>query len=59
MLLLRRILSEVLPGVTFLPPDAVDEFVADLVATLRAAMSIDNLWSVSQLLVEWRHIAEI
>lgn len=28
-------------------------------ATLQAAVSIDNLWPVSQLLVEWRHTAEI
>ena len=28
-------------------------------ATLQDAVSIDNLWPVSQLLVEWRHTAEI
>ncbi|MGH3844442.1 MAG: hypothetical protein ACRDS0_23795 [Pseudonocardiaceae bacterium] len=31
----------------------------ELVATLQGAVSIDNLWPVSQLLVEWRHTAEI
>ena len=41
------------------PAEAVDELGAELVATLRAAVSIDNLWPVSQLLVEWRHTAEI
>ena len=58
-LILRRVLPQALPWVTFLPAEAVDEFVAELVATLRAAVSIDNLWPVSQLLVEWRHTAEI
>ena len=58
-LILRRILPQALPWVTFLPTKAVDELAAELVATLRAAVSIDNLWPVSQLLVEWRHTAEI
>jgi hypothetical protein len=58
-LILRRILPQALPWVTFLPTKAVDELVAELVATLLAAVSIDNLWPVSQLLVEWRHTAEI
>lgn len=58
-LLLRRILPQVLPWVTFLPTKAVDELVEELVATLQAAVSIDNLWPVSQLLVEWRHTAEV
>ncbi|MDQ2791548.1 MAG: hypothetical protein DLM60_01005 [Pseudonocardiales bacterium] len=58
-LILRRILPQALPWVTFLPTEAVDELVEELVTTLRAAVSIDNLWPVSQLLVEWRHTAEI
>lgn len=58
-LILRRILPQALPWVTFLPTKAVDELVEELVTTLRAAVSIDNLWPVSQLLVEWRHTAEI
>jgi hypothetical protein len=58
-LIVRRILPQVLPWVTFLPPEAADELVEELVATLQAAVSIDNLCPVSQLLVEWRHTAEI
>ncbi|MGH3696904.1 MAG: hypothetical protein ACRDRX_23475 [Pseudonocardiaceae bacterium] len=58
-LVLRRILPQALPWVTFLPTEAVDELIAELVDTLRAAVSIDNLWPVSQLLVKWRHTAEI
>jgi phytoene dehydrogenase-like protein len=57
--ILHRILPQALPWVTFLPVKAVDALVEELVATLRAAVSIDNLWPVSQLLVEWRHTAEI
>jgi hypothetical protein len=56
---LRRILPQALPWVGFLPAVAVDELLDELVATLQAAVSIDNLWPVSQLLVEWRHTAEI
>ncbi|MGH3926633.1 MAG: hypothetical protein ACRDTT_27860 [Pseudonocardiaceae bacterium] len=58
-LLLRRILPQALPWVMFLPTEAVDELVAELVTTLGAAVSIDNLGPVPQLLVEWRHTAEI
>jgi hypothetical protein len=53
------ILPQALPWVTFLPNGAVDGLVEELVDTLQAAVSIDNLWPVSQLLVEWRHTAEI
>ncbi len=49
-LILRRILSQALPWVTFLPAGAVDELVTELVAMLQAAVSIDNLWPVSQLM---------
>ncbi|MGH3822289.1 MAG: hypothetical protein ACRDRA_05540 [Pseudonocardiaceae bacterium] len=59
VLIVRRILPQALPWVTFLPSDAVDELVEEFVATLQAAVSIDNLWPVSQLLLEWRHTAEI
>ena len=56
---LRRVLARALPWVAFLPDGGTDELVEELVATLRAAISIDNLWPVSQLLIEWRHTAEI
>ncbi|MGH3923450.1 MAG: hypothetical protein ACRDTT_11390 [Pseudonocardiaceae bacterium] len=58
-LVVRRILPQALPWVTFLPTEAVGEFLDELMVTLQAAVSIDNLWPVSQLLVEWRHTAEI
>lgn len=58
-LILRRILPQALPWVTFLPAEALEELVVELAATLRAAVSLDNLWPVAQLLVEWRHTAEI
>lgn len=56
---LRRVLPEALPWVAFLPDGGTDELAAELVATLRASISLDNLWPVSQLLTEWRHTAEI
>jgi len=59
MPVLRRILPQALPWVAFLPEGGADELLEELVATLRAAISIDNLWPVSRLLVEWRHTAEI
>ncbi|MGH3902010.1 MAG: hypothetical protein ACRDTA_27910 [Pseudonocardiaceae bacterium] len=39
---LRRMLPQALSWVTFLPTKAVDELVEELVATLQAAVSIDN-----------------
>ena len=56
---LRRILPKTLPWTKFLPQAALDELLDELVETLRAAVSIDNLAPVSQLLLEWRHTAEI
>lgn len=57
--MLARVLPQALPWVAFLPRDGAHEFIQELVVTLRAALSIDNLAPVSQLLVEWRHTAEI
>lgn len=57
--LLRRILPAALPWVRFLPDAAVDELAGELVATVHAAASLNNLAPVSQLLAEWRHTAEV
>ncbi|MEV4238479.1 MULTISPECIES: hypothetical protein [unclassified Nocardia] len=57
--MLRRILPSALPWTTFLPGSAVEDLLRQLVSTLQASVSIDNLAPVSQLLVEWRHTAEI
>lgn len=57
--LVRRLLPAALPWVRFLPDAATDELAAELVATVHAAASLNNLAPVSQLLTEWRHTAEI
>lgn len=57
--LVTEILPEVFPWVAFLPRDEVQEFVVELVATLRAAESIDNPAPVVQVIESWRHTAEV
>jgi hypothetical protein len=55
---LFAVLDEVFPWVHFLPPADQRQFAIELVQTLRAADSIDNLTPVAQLITEWRHTAE-
>ncbi|GAA3271576.1 hypothetical protein Dvina_45335 [Dactylosporangium vinaceum] len=57
--LLRELLPSALPWVRFLPPADVDAMAAEFVSTTEAAAAIGNTAAVSQLLVEWRHTAEI
>jgi hypothetical protein len=57
--LLMRVLPEVFPWVQFLPDPDRREFLIDLVQTLRAAEDLENLAPVTQLIVEWRHTAEV
>lgn len=52
-------LPEAFPWVTFLSAEEVGEFVDELVATLRAAESIDNPAPVAQVIESWRHTAEV
>ncbi|GLB86958.1 hypothetical protein SRL2020028_62140 [Mycobacterium kiyosense] len=54
-----EILPEVFPWVAFLSRDEVQEFVAELVSTMRAADSIDNPAPVIQVIESWRHTAEV
>lgn len=56
--LVTDVLPEVFPWVTFLSRDEVQEFVVELVATLRAADSLDNPAPVVQVINAWRHTAE-
>ncbi|GAB5011018.1 hypothetical protein BB737_03225 [Mycobacterium avium subsp. hominissuis] len=55
----KEILPEVFPWVAFLSRDEVQEFVAELVSTMRAADSIDNPAPVIQVIESWRHTAEV
>jgi hypothetical protein len=57
--LVRRVMPDVLPWMRFLPADAVDELVSEFIATGHAAVTLDNLAPISQMLAEWRHTAEI
>jgi hypothetical protein len=57
--LVRETLPEVLPWVRFLPDADVDTLTREFVDTATAAASIDSVAPIAQLLVEWRHTAEV
>ena len=57
--LVTDVLPEVFPWVAFLSKEEVQEFVVELVATLRAAESLDNPAPVVQVIEAWRHTAEV
>jgi hypothetical protein len=54
-----EIVPDVFPWVAFLSRDEVQEFVAELVTTMRAADAIDNPAPVVQVIDGWRHTAEV
>jgi hypothetical protein len=56
---LRSSLTGVFAWTKFLPDDAVDEFLTELVEVARASAEIRNMRPVAQLIVEWKHTAEI
>lgn len=56
---IRRLLRDALPWVTFLPEVDFDAFVTELVAVTRGAAALGNLAPVAVLLTQWRHSAEI
>jgi hypothetical protein len=57
--LVRDVLPTALPWVRFLPAGDLDVMAGEFVATTEAAASLGNTTAVSQLLVEWRHTAEV
>lgn len=57
--LLRRVLPEALPWVSFLPVGDVETMLDELVKVTRAASALDNLSPIATLLVQWRHTAEV
>ncbi|MGP3966961.1 hypothetical protein [Streptomyces sp. 6N223] len=57
--LVRSVLPEVLPWVRFLPPDDVGILASELTETAAASASLGNTAPVAQLLIEWRHTAEV
>jgi hypothetical protein len=55
----RELLRDALPWVTFLPEADVDVFVTELVTVARGATELGNLAPVAVLLTQWRHSAEV
>jgi hypothetical protein len=56
---LRRLLPDALPWVTFLPERDFETFVVELVAVARGAAHLGNLAPIAVLLTQWRHSADI
>ncbi|MFF8638702.1 hypothetical protein ACF052_31360 [Streptomyces pilosus] len=57
--LLLDILPDAFPWVRFLPEPDFHAFAVELVDTMRAADSLGNSASVAQLLISWKHTAEV
>ncbi|WP_040799311.1 hypothetical protein [Nocardia higoensis] len=57
--LVTDVLPEVFPWVAFLSRSEVQEFVLELVSTMRAADSLHNPAPVVQVIESWRHTAEV
>lgn len=57
--LVEGVLPEVLPWVRFLPSDDRRLLIREFTETAEAAASVDNVAPIAQLLVEWRHTAEV
>ncbi|MET8795809.1 hypothetical protein ABZV91_05025 [Nocardia sp. NPDC004568] len=57
--LVTDVLPDVFPWVEFLSREEVQEFVVELVSTMRAADSLHNPTPVVQVIESWRHTAEV
>jgi hypothetical protein len=57
--LIRKVLVEILPWARFLPPADREVLITEFTETAEAAASIDNVAPIAQLLIEWRHTAEV
>jgi hypothetical protein len=56
---IRQLLPDALPWVTFLPEADFDAFVTELVSVAQGATELGNLAPVAVLLTQWRHSAEV
>lgn len=57
--LLQELLPKVVPWVRFLPAADRHVLVQEFIDVTEAATSVDNVSPIAQLLVEWRHTAEV
>jgi hypothetical protein len=57
--LLHELLPTALPWVRFLPAADIEAMATEFVAATEAAASLGNTAAISQILIEWRHTAEI
>lgn len=57
--LVRAALPAALPWVRFLPPEEVKTLASELAETSVTATSLGNTAPIAQLLIEWRHTAEL
>ncbi|MGQ0774481.1 MAG: hypothetical protein ACT4NY_08705 [Pseudonocardiales bacterium] len=57
--LLQELLPMVLPWTRFLPVNDCQTLIQEFIEVTGAAASIDNVAPIAQLLVEWRHTAEV
>jgi hypothetical protein len=56
---IRKLLPDALPWVTFLPEADFDAFITELVTVARGATELGNLAPLAVLLTQWRHSAEV
>ena len=54
-----RLFVQVFPWVRFLPPADADEFLTEFVDVLHASADLDTFVPVWQVVVEWKHTAEV
>jgi hypothetical protein len=47
------------PWLRFLPEDAVEEFLNELVEVSRASSDLDAIAPIQQIVAEWQHTAEV
>ena len=56
---IRQLLPDAVPWVTFLPEADFEAFVTELVTVAAGAAELGNLAPIAVLLTQWRHSAEV